>query len=344
MSRCRRYDYDAIRAIAAGVVAFSHWFPDTSVAQGFMWGRFGVVAFFVLSGYFIGDMLNRLEHSGCGAKSILVSFAVNRLLRIVPPYLILICAVAVTGYIYVVANIGPLLTFTVNFSLAGGALFGYAVHLWTISLEVQFYALWGIVFVSTAPERRRYVIAGMFAIGLAYRMLCAEFGADWVVTAYMLPATVDSFAVGLWLAGRPDVARPAWLVLGSSACLLVLLAWISFLPFQATGNPLFVGAQDVLMAWCTAGVMLLMDRAPNVRRSFVVRRILGPLGLISYGFYLYHFFAEPLFLGLGAPLTGVWRAVGFTAVSIAAAAISWVVIERPSLRLRGPVLRRLASA
>lgn len=342
----RRSDLDAIRAVAAALVAASHWFAGSALANSFVWGRAGVVAFFVLSGFFIGRLLEAAEGApGATPIGVVLSFGANRLLRIVPPYAALIAVVAFAGYPWVRAHPGALFGFTVNFDLARGAVYGYAVHLWTISVEVQFYALWAIAFVATPRRRRPVLIGAAFIIGVGWRLAAASLGMDWVVISYLLPGCLNSFAIGLWLVAPAPVRHP-WAIAAVAAVLLAgLAATFAAYPMAVRlTDPLYVTAQDLLVAVVTAGVMLGMDRTPAIRRSAVVVYLLGPLGLISYGFYLWHYFAEPAVAALGwSVVSPLAKGFTYTAFTLLAATVSWFAVERPSQALRRRLRRNIAA-
>lgn len=93
-------------------------------------------------------------------------------------------------------------------------------------------------------------------------------------------------------------------------------------------------------------VVFLTD-APWVRR---LSRLLAPLGIVSYGIYLWHWVIASLLhkhsVGLRAysPMAWAEQAVLLAVLTIPVATLSWLCIERPALRrVPSPARRRAVS-
>ncbi|WP_263359366.1 acyltransferase family protein [Acidicapsa ligni] len=153
----RRIPYlDGLRAFSIATVVLGHcklfipWFqtraaiPVDLIANG----RLGVRVFFVISGFLITTLLlKEMEKTG---KISLSGFYERRIARIFPAFYTYIITIAVLAFFHVLdirwQDLVTGATFTWNYgslwnagTTASGQVMG---HLWTISLEEQFYLLW----------------------------------------------------------------------------------------------------------------------------------------------------------------------------------------------------------
>ena len=164
-----RPDIDGLRAIAVIVVVGFHAWP-----REFRGGFIGVDIFFVISGYLIsGILLKGLAE----AKFSFAEFYVRRIKRIFPALMLVLATCAVLGWFimwaqpyaqfgkHVVAAVG----FVLNFVLWREA--GYfdteairkpLLHLWSLSIEEQFYLVWPAVLL--LASKRAYNVAIVTAL------------------------------------------------------------------------------------------------------------------------------------------------------------------------------------
>ncbi len=163
---------DGIRALAVLIVVVSHVWLDPPIP-----GRFGVTIFFFLSGFLITTLLVR-ELSDTGRID-LRSFWARRLLRLMPPLVIVLTA----GYIAHAAgalpggaSIGGFLSQLLYFANYHVVLHGVeqipggTVVYWSLAVEEHFYLFYPIVFALVAAVRlRRFtqlVIAGCVLVAV----------------------------------------------------------------------------------------------------------------------------------------------------------------------------------
>ena len=168
---------DGWRALSILMVLASHstrmnGFSDTwgvmSVFPLAFDGNLGVRFFFVISGFLITFLLLR-EHDQNGKVS-LKSFYIRRTLRILPVYVAYLAVVAVLQF-FTRLHQAPItwigdLTFTVNF-LPRGIISG---HLWSLSVEEQFYLLWPLTFVWL--KKHKYSAGWILALPIVVAILC----------------------------------------------------------------------------------------------------------------------------------------------------------------------------
>lgn len=362
---------DALRAAAALAVLaihsglFSLGRPDPSPggqsALGYLlWAHLdiGVDVFFALSGYLIaGPFLRRLLDGR--PFPTLRRYATRRALRVLPAYwvaLAVITAAPFVGWPWWMWTMHVLLVMN---PFPGQLSQGLGVA-WTLHCEAVFYLLVPTVCLlfrkrrGAAPVGVRALVVVLLGIGLAsftFALLAATVGDEqasvwsrpWRLS---VPATLCLFVPGMLLAvARTPQARAAWpglpkllTVLARPVVLAVAVASLTVLSLALDAVPSLV-VQDgrrvlraviggLLLAWLTSG-----------RRHGPVVRALAPVGVVSYGLYLWHFLLQRD-LELYGVFTGAAGSWGFlinvavlTAVSLPAAALSWYVIERPALRL-----------
>jgi len=326
-------------------------------------GSFGVDLFLVLSGFLITTLLV-LEHHREGRVS-LKDFYLRRTLRIWPLYYFALllgflvlplfglmqAPIGTAQYSQMVAlHLFPFVTFLGNYSIG---LLGYPPswmlgHLWTISLEEQFYLLWPVLFFFLFARGK--VLAVTLGLLLVFTVVSrgyfvlSPFPHPFVWTAFL--TRLDPFILGSAL-GILRVAVPAdprWglpkVAVGVGLVLAVTLAP----PYQAqTGHVLW---QYLAVA---AGFCLILDAAVSgglVGRALAVRPLVEA-GKLCYGLYVYHHIvigvSEQAVSGLLGPgLQSAWGGwlTWLTQFCIALAAtgllayVSYHALERPFLRLR----------
>lgn len=157
--------------------------------------------FFVISGFLITALLIQ-ERARTGAISLGLFYA-RRTLRIFPPFYCFLAIVAVATWIGLFAipprNFLYAGTYTMNYMSNGLWITG---HIWSLSVEEQFYVIWPLV-VKLSGQHRAFWVAGLLAItaplfNLAVYMIDPGIGAR--ISMYF-PFVADSIAAGCVLAG-----------------------------------------------------------------------------------------------------------------------------------------------
>jgi peptidoglycan/LPS O-acetylase OafA/YrhL len=143
-------------------------------------GNLGVRFFFIISGFLI-TWLMILENEKNGSVS-LREFYIRRCLRILPIYLVFLGVLAVLelagiGRESTAAWVGNL-TFTRNF--LGGFLGGdsFSAHLWSLSVEEQFYLIWPILYLLLRKQGERSLL-GILAIPILAAPAIRGIGIKW---------------------------------------------------------------------------------------------------------------------------------------------------------------------
>jgi peptidoglycan/LPS O-acetylase OafA/YrhL len=286
-----RSDVDGLRAVAVMLVVNFHGFP-LAMPGGFI----GVDIFFVISGFLITGIIAReldAQHFS------LVGFYNRRIRRIFPALIVVLCAVLVLGWLWMLPapyaalsrDVAASAAFSANIALLLQS--GYfdiesarkpLLHLWSLGIEEQFYLFWPLILM-LAARLRWSLLAVAAAIALASFVLnVALIGSDPVATFY-LPFT------------------RAWELLAGA---VLACAWDRFDQSEAASNRRAVaGVVTIAVAaavlnvhrafpgwWAllpvAGGALLLSTPASWINRVCLGWPPLVWIGLISYPLYLWH--------------------------------------------------------
>ena len=352
---------DGLRGSAAIAVILCHFavfLPKDSVAAyvlGIGWT--GVDLFFVLSGFLITGILWDAK----GSPHYFRNFYARRTLRIFPLYYgflvaMLIASKFATSDVQQFRDAQPWLwTYTANYWFSTREHWSpwaeAVVHLWSLSVEEQFYLVWPVV-VWYFSRRNLIRLCVLVMLGaLAVRLWFTARGMDGFVMYTWTPTRADSLAAGaivaLLLRGPGGERFVRRVVAFGGAIGFVLLAFL--LPaFDPTKHPwrATVIYTDLALI-CTALVFWSTDARSlwGIPKRFYELRGLRIIGRYSYGLYVLHLplmyaitFAAHRW-GLHDPNHATWRSgLAMMAVSaaltFAAAVVSFHAFEQPLLRLK----------
>jgi peptidoglycan/LPS O-acetylase OafA/YrhL len=290
----------------------------------------GVVVFFVISGFLITSLLLQ-EYEKTGRISLHLFYA-RRALRIFPAsfaYLGILYLSSLAGLIQLHANdLAHAMTYTVNYSTHRSWYIG---HLWSLSVEEQFYLLWPFAFWRLGPRQSRWVLAAVIALAPCARAAAALFLHAPYRDLAMFPMVADSLAAGCLLAYRRDwlEGQAFYLRLFRPVNSLVLLTAI-----LAVNRYLGHSAVNVLgMLFINLGIAVLIHRSvylPDAAAGrFLNWKPVAFVGTISYSLYLW----QQWFLNR---YSAQWTAAFPQNLGLAAGAamLSYFLLEKPLMSLR----------
>lgn len=344
---------DGIRTIAILLVLTVH----ADLLHG---GFVGVDLFFVLSGFLITSLLLD-EVAQTGAVD-LVGFWLRRAFRLVPA----VAAFLATGLVVAAlttpeslhrsaANALAVLAGVANyaFSHTGGGT-TWDGHLWSLSVEAQFYLAWPLLLVggSRLFSRRTLVVllaAAILAVGVwraAVGLDLVPGRSDWY---HPTDTHVDGLLAGALLALgldsgalHADSRRARWAWSSAAVAGWTGLAVVALASPRLVQEPgwAYLGGLTLVAAAGVAIVGAVVLVPGSLPARLLATRPLAHVGRVSYAFYLWHF---PTILGLPAHLDAHVGRVGSTivafVVALVLAELSGRLVERPIARLRGPVER-----
>ncbi|MCO5101263.1 MAG: acyltransferase [Burkholderiaceae bacterium] len=350
---CYRPDIDGLRAIAVLAVLVFHVSPDL-LPGGFL----GVDVFFVLSGYLISMIVLREQADG---RFRFATFYGRRVRRLFPALVVVQLSVLGIGYFALFADEYERLAwhsfhsiaFLLNFRLMDEAgyfdVVSYAkplLHLWSLSVEEQFYLFWPVLLI--AIRRLRIApgaaIAVLGACSLAFAAFLAERRPD---ALYFHPLArawelLVGCALAWWHFSRGVDVLPSMLqsLAARSALSGVGLAALSWGLATLDGS---LSHPHPLVLVPLAGVAAIVAAGPTCAvNRFLSSRALVFVGLISYPLYLWHW---PLLSYVRIAESGNPPSWLLWAAAILSFVLAWATfrfVERP-IRFGFPVRKVVAA-
>lgn len=344
---------DSLRALAVVAVMIHHWTPGFLGFDG--WGDLGVRCFFVLSGFLITGILLRardaVEAGGSSVGWQMRQFYVRRSLRIFPIYYLTLLFGVWFGMNVLRETFWWHAGYGSNFYFAlRGEWRGYISHLWSLSVEEQFYLVWPALVLLLPRRVLPIFFGGCVAAAVVSRgVLAMALGADHITLKVLLPCCLDSLVVGALLAwvreGSAERAgfmpREGWKKRAVGPVLAASFAVVCGLGTLDLGKPVLAVFGPLVESFffariigrCASGFSGVTGRVLDLAP-------LQYLGRISYGLYLYHLFAGYMAdrfaekLGLTVPAPGLAQFGLFFGMTLVAAALSARWIEKPFNRLK----------
>ena len=324
-----------MRALAVIAVFFSHKAPNWAGDSG----HFGVELFFALSGFLIVGILNRerlaIEAKRKSVGGALRTFLFRRTLRIFPIYYLTLTVLALLAFLDIstidwnpvghIFHIFYLSNVWIDFIQK--SFIGAYSHLWSLSIEEQFYLLAAPLLLFAPPRMHIAICAIVVGVGLATHG--AILAAGRTDLSY-----VDFGSIGLGGVAALVCKQDKWR-LGGDAFLAIAIG-----SFGMTWAALFIAhgwLTQVLTSSVPIMAVLIVVLVYTSQSGLIVAALewkpLVHLGRISYGFYLYHnfigftLFGNPDFFHQSATVLLEFLVV------IIVAELSWYLIERPLISL-----------
>ena len=336
---------DGLRAAAIGCVLLTH--------AGFsrlLGASQGVTVFFVVSGFLITSLL-LFEHDKTGRID-RRAFYRRRFARLLPVFALSLLVTA--GYLladgYAIGQIwAPTVAsfaYVANFFYAAGHFGGepgntFFRHIWSLSIEEQFYVVWPTAVVLALrtrwAERILAGVAGTVVVGalIERRMLVH---ASYARVNYATDTRIDAIMLGALLAVvlrrrglRAAIARKADLLLAGGA---VLLAIVVVQGAVVSADPGGYSAAAIASALLVAA---LVARPSGSAHRFFASRPLVHLGRLSYGMYLWNVLLLEVFVRV------VGQKPAFTPLGVLWLGATWAASWASYRWVEAPLRQRFRS-
>jgi len=355
-------ELDSIRGVGIIIVILFHWLPVDSFYNTFPNRPFGVDVFFVLSGFLITNILltARLgaEDAGLPLRYVFINFYLRRALRILPAYFLVVGLIGLS-HRWLNATLDgevlPILTYTVNFHFYHNQYWGdLTTHLWTLSVEEQFYLLWPCVVLLVGRKYLLPAIGIFLATGIVAQLLITDMEYGYLPTN----TCFDAFGIGALLAWSRVFRARKFHKIYRLVRALGLISAVVLLVAAAFPDLFFLSPQRTLRslvaAWPISYVIYKNLRNESENLPVFSNGGLRFLGKISYGMYLYHIFFPWMYDLINAPFIDriperfAAYGLGFIVAQnfLLLVVISWLsyrFIERPILTWRKPSSEKLTQ-
>ena len=333
---------DGLRGVAILAVIFHHF---GFVPPGWMdWGPVGPNLFFALSGYLITLSLWKLRDKADAERSgfgwLLTKFHARRMARLLPAIVVLLAIGWLWGLPEYRESWAWHLTFLTNMLIVwNNAWVGSLSHFWSLSMQEQFYMLWPALLLVPRAFFPQAMLAVAISAG-AFRLGCIWTGVPEFARWFLLPGSLDAFAVGglaAWMHrhgwGR-IVNSEKWsgLFCAGALAALAFSRYLRYLPDTHPGTAAVEWFECLFFCW----LLLRLVGAPHsaAARALTLRPLVY-VGKVSYGVYVFHALIAVALsgwlasVGLTATHFTFVRAVVLSGISIAVAAASWRWLEQP---------------
>jgi peptidoglycan/LPS O-acetylase OafA/YrhL len=324
------------------LVVHRSWLVDVGYA-----GHFGVLLFFVVSGFILSIPFAGAALGG-GRPVSLRSYFLRRLTRIEPPYVINMLACFALIWATNPGRVVFLPHLAASLAYLHGPVYGEGSWIngvaWSLEVEVQFYVLMpalALLFrVRESAARRALLISLIVASSLCSQLWIVPHGGPRL--ARMLPNYIQYFLTGCLLAdlrvaagGRAWRRSARWDMVGLAALAATILVLVR-VPWLTAAVP------ALLLAVCAAALLGHAAGAILTRRWVVI------VGGMCYTIYLYHLPVMRLLLPAALHGTSASLPVAvdvlvlgalLVAPVLAISAVLFVATEKPFMALS----RRLAA-
>jgi peptidoglycan/LPS O-acetylase OafA/YrhL len=363
---------DGLRAIAFLIVFLFH-------TRHLPFGWMGVQLFFVLSGFLITDILLRMKEQ-FPRREFFVKFYGRRFLRIFPLYYfylaLLVALIFALPYLKLNAlnaELGPAYFNQVwvaalyLYDFFHASIFfersRFFTHLWSLSVEEQFYLLWPLLIFLTPREKFKQLCLTAIGLGFVFRLIITLIYRTQALpfllndpqqAVNVLPFShLDAFAFGAYIS-RFELPRPRLQLLLLSIFIPIIGLLTDFMTKGIMTSSLgydlpMSGYYKEVWGYTLLNYFFAVLIYCVVRTGLFTRILESPplryMGRISYGMYVYHYGVIAILAallpkyGLGVSMRSPQMFLAAMSATLLIATISFFLLEKPLINLKDKLFR-----
>ncbi len=333
-------ELDGVRGVAILLVLSFHFgriLPQSGRAL-FGLGWAGVDLFFALSGYLITRILWTTREN----RSYFSSFYGRRILRIFP-----VAFAFLAGYFWIALplahhfgydldrNGSDQLWYWAYLANWHHGLHGSLSHLWSLSIEEQFYLIWPAVVFATSLRNLQRLCILLVVLPLSFRVVLMGVFHYSLLTEGMTMCRTEALALGALIALSGEIRVLRWLAVPSAVGVVAIAA-----ASGAQGRIMGIYGLTLIALTCAGFVDGVVKRAGNASISSRLLRSawLRRFGKYSYAIYVLHIpilsLAFHIYSKAPSPVRGFAIFFAGIALSYMAGWASWHFFESKILRLK----------
>jgi peptidoglycan/LPS O-acetylase OafA/YrhL len=319
---------DGLRALAVIAVIAHHWVPAT-FRYSFLihYGAYGVDLFFVISGFLITRILIEEKTNGKGLIENIRTFYIRRTLRIFPIYYIYLLIIFLINWTAIKPYAISLLGYYFNLDMyfKGWPKIVYIQHLWSLSVEEQFYLIWPLILFFYNGKRSFQIILASIIISMLLSFSFLVFS-PYKELKLFTPFSFISLSLGAVIAFLKDgnFKIPYKFYLATLLLFIFALLKSDFIPHFPGKNIMgFIVPFPSLIFFLL--VYKVSDGYVGLGKFILENNYLVFIGKISYGLYLYHMIIPFFFFENTSWINATYNLGILLFISI----FSWYLIEKP---------------
>lgn len=291
--------FNAVRFFAVFLVIIGHWglyYPSGTVQFDILkifipWGKFGLPFLLVLSGFLTSSVLfkARLDMETSDSKiSIAKNFLVRRALRLLPAYTLMIIVLYCLRFPLIVEHPLYYLTHTSNVLIYITQKPNGLIHVWSLSLQEQFYLLLPWVILYSKEKWLKYIVLCGMGVGVItkyYAMFALGKGFTFLPFHFFEALGLGVlYAYYIYIGKKGQFERVIKLMLP----VLLYFGWQ-----MGSYRGSMAGIIYERSMWSYMGLCIIIFTVNNknafLKKYFFENTVINYFGKISYGIYLYHY-------------------------------------------------------
>lgn len=298
-------EVDGLRALAVLAVIAYHFFPG-KLSGGFL----GVDIFFVISGYLVtGIIISDLFKNNFS----FLRFYQKRIIRLFPALVLVLVVVFFAGlllltdseilhlarhYLYTMVYGTNFILYKESGYFDSGSEFKPILHLWSLSIEEQFYLVWPLFLWLLRKQSSKVIFLSICMLtGLSFIYWVASMTNDTAYAFYMPVARLWQLSIGgiAYIAKKNYNSDVITKTLSSTGLnkyinnffVLELLCAFAIIYFFRTANGYEKQFMPAIFVAAYIAVVLFLGFS-SFTKSILSNKFLVYMGLISYPLYLWH--------------------------------------------------------